>query len=70
VSSSTMVFPVDTTAALLGVDADGPIAEVAKRCWVALGSPASARAASAAAHAANVAAAARRRELRELAAGF
>ena len=65
-----MVFPVDTTAALLGVDADGPIAEVAKRCWVALGSPASARAASAAAHAANVAAAARRRELRELAAGF
>ena len=56
-----MVFPVDP---------DGPIAEVAKRCWVALGSPASARAASAAAHAANVAAAARRRELRELAAGF
>ena len=37
-----MVFPVDATAALLGVDADGPIAEVAKSCWVELGSPASA----------------------------
>lgn len=65
-----MVFPVDATAALLGVDADGPIAEVAKRCWVELGSPASARAASAAAHAANVAAARPPKRTKRAVAGF